>query len=64
LQGVGTGALGLPGIPADIVGLLTLNLRALSEYATYYRFDVSLPTERLFALKILGLASSSDAVSK
>ena len=64
VEGAGTGAVGLPGIPADIVALLTLNLRAIGEYATYYGFDLSLPTERLFAMNILALASSPDAACK
>lgn len=45
-------------IPVDIVALLTMNLRAVGEYATYCGFDVSLPEERLFALNVLALASS------
>lgn len=64
VQGAGTGAIGLPGIPADIVALLTLNLRAIGEYATYYGFDVTLPQERLFAMNILGLASAPDTTCK
>ena len=64
IQGAGTGFVGLPGIPIDIVAILTLNLRAIGEYATYYGFDLSLPPERLFAMNILGLASSPDAACK
>ena len=33
--------MGLLGIPPDVVALITLNLRAVGEYATYYGFDVS-----------------------
>lgn len=64
VEGAGTGYVGLVGIPADIAALLALNLRAIGEYATYYGFDVTLPTERLFAMNILGLASSPDAACK
>ena len=64
VQGAGAGAVGLPGIPADIVALLTLNLRAIGEYATYYGFDLTRPEERLFAMNILGLESSPDAACK
>ncbi|WP_397571083.1 EcsC family protein [Schlesneria sp. T3-172] len=64
VEGAGAGAVGLPGIPADIVALLMLNLRAIGEYATYYGFDLTLPQERLFAMNILGLASSSNAAAK
>jgi hypothetical protein len=64
VQGAATGALGLPGIPPDIVALITLNLRAIGEYATYYGFDVSSQQERLFAMNVLGLASSPTDASK
>jgi hypothetical protein len=55
-------ALGL--IPADVVALMTLNLRAVGEYATYCGFDVSSQEERLFALNVLAYASSPTDASK
>ena len=64
VEGAGMGAIGLPGIPPDVVAVITLALRAVGEYATYYGFDVSLQNERLFALNILGLASSGTAQCK
>lgn len=64
VEGAGLGALGLPGIPPDVVALITLNLRAIGEYATYYGFDISLQEERLFAMNVLGLASSPTDASK
>jgi hypothetical protein len=51
-------------LPADVVALLVLNLRAVGEYATYCGFDVSLEHERLFALNVLALASSPSDSSK
>lgn len=63
-EGAGTGYVGLPGIPPDIIALVTLNLRAIGEYATYYGFDISSQQERLFALNILGLASSPNDAAK
>lgn len=63
-QGSGFGLLGLPGIPADIAALITLNIRAIGEYATYYGFDISCQDERLFAMNVLGLASSPSDASK
>lgn len=51
-------------IPADVVALMTLNLRAVGEYATYCGFDVSAPEERLFALNVLAYASSPTDTSK
>lgn len=64
IQGATTGAVGLPGIPPDIVALVTINLRAIGEYATYCGFDVSAQHERLFAMNVLGLASSPSDASK
>ncbi len=63
-EGAATGYVGLPGIPPDIVALITLNQRAIGEYATYYGFDISSQQERLFALNILGLASSPKDAAK
>ena len=59
-QGVTTGIVGWAGIPADIVGLITANLRAISEYATYYGFDMSAKQEQIFAMSLLGLATSTS----
>jgi len=64
VEGAGAGFVGLIGIPPDIVALITLNLRAIGEYATYYGFDVSKQEERLFALNVLGLACSPTDASK
>ena len=63
-EGAATGALGLVGIPADVAGILTINLRAIGEYATYCGFDVSRPEERLFALHTLGLATTPTNAAK
>jgi len=49
----------LAAIPADLVALLALNLRAIGEYGTYCGFDMSSQEERLFAMNILALASST-----
>jgi hypothetical protein len=63
-EGAGFGAAGLLGIPADIVALVLLNLRAIAEYATYCGFDVSLYEEGLFAMHVLGFASSPNDAAK
>lgn len=63
-EGAATGTAGLPGIPADVAALVALNLRAIGEYATYYGFDIASQRERLFALNILGLASSPTDAAK
>ncbi|WP_434380095.1 EcsC family protein [Melittangium boletus] len=69
--GAAAGAAGMAGpvvggaaIAADVTALLTLNLRAVGEYATYYGFDMSRQEERLFALNVLGLASSPSDAAK
>ncbi len=59
-----TPAVALAVMPADVVALLALNLRAVGEYATYCGFDVSFPYERLFALNVLAFASSPSDSSK
>lgn len=60
-QGVTTGLAGWAGIPADIVGLLTANLRAIGEYGSYYGFDMSNKGEQLFAMSLLGIATSTSS---
>lgn len=64
LEGATTGAAGLPGIVVDLPALVTLNLRAIGEYATYYGFDVTLQQERMFAMNVLGVASSPKDAAK
>ena len=63
-EGVAAGAAGAFGVPADIVALTGLSLRAVGEYATYCGFDVSRQEERLFAMHILNLASSPSERAK
>lgn len=63
-EGAATGVVGLPGIPVDVVALVTLNLRAVGEYATYCGFDLRSESERLYAMHALGLASSTSDASK
>lgn len=63
-HGAVAGFLGLPAIAPDIAALILLNLRAIGEYAAYYGFDISSQEERLFALHVLGVASSPTDASK
>lgn len=64
VEGAGTGAAGIAGLVVDIPTLITLNLRAIGEYAAYYGFDTTKQEERLFAFHVLGLASSPTDASK
>jgi len=63
-EGMLFGTMEFLGIPPDITALVTLNLRAIGEYATYCGFDVSSQQERLFAMHVLGLATSPSDASK
>lgn len=54
----------LATIPVDLIALLTMNLRAIGEYGTYCGFDMSSQEERLFAMNILALASSTSDAGK
>jgi len=64
LEGAAAGFPGIAGIAPDIIALITSNLRAIGEYATYFGFEISCQRERLFALNILGLASSPTDAAK
>ncbi|MFQ5571308.1 MAG: EcsC family protein [Rhodothermales bacterium] len=56
-QGAAAGYAGVAGVLPDVLGLVALNLRAVGEYATYCGYDVSQPSERLYALQILNVVS-------
>lgn len=64
LEGAGTGLAGAFGIPPDLIALISMNLRAIGEYATYYGFNNESQEERLFALNVLTYASSPTDASK
>ncbi len=64
VEGAAIGATGFVGLVVDVPALVLMNLRAIGEYATYYGFDVSSQSERLFAMNILGLASSPNDTAK
>jgi len=52
-EGAATGLAGAAGIVPDLVALVSINLRAAGEYATYCGFDVKVPDERVYALQLL-----------
>jgi len=56
-HGAAAGVAGVAGIIPDVVGLVSLNLRAAGEYATYCGYDITQPNERLYALQILHVVS-------
>ncbi len=60
-EGGATGLAGAAGIVPDLVALVSINLRAAGEYATYCGFDIAQPRERLYALELLDeVADSND----
>ncbi len=52
-EGTATGLAGAAGILPDLIGLVSINLRAAGEFASYCGFDIRKPEERLFALQLL-----------
>lgn len=63
-EGAGTGLIGAPGIAIDVPALLSINFRAIGEFATYYGFEIGRQEERIFALAILHYAASPKDASK
>lgn len=63
-EGAATGWAGPLGIAPDILALVALNLRAIGEYGTYCGFDMTTQQERLYAMSMLGLASSPTDAAK
>jgi len=63
-EGLVTGLVGAPGVPADVVALVTICLRAIGEQAAYCGFDVGGDEEKLFAMNILSLASGPTERAK
>ncbi len=64
VEGAVTGYAGAAGIATDIVALVSINLRAAGEYAACCGFDISDPSERLFALQILDAMSHPSDLAK
>ena len=52
-EGAATGLAGAAGIVPDVIALVSINLRAAGEMATYCGFDMRDPEERMKALLIL-----------
>jgi hypothetical protein len=59
-EGAGTGAVGLPGLVADIPAFLTITLRQLQEMAVIYGFDPDAPEERDYLLHVLRTGGAGD----
>lgn len=63
-EGAATGVAGAAGIVPDLIALVSINLRAAGEYATYLGYDMLLPTERVFALQLLDEVAGSSNTKK
>ncbi len=63
-EGALAGFAGLPGIAADIPLLLLINMRGIATYSYYYGFDITLSSNRTFALEVLGYGFSVTETSK
>jgi len=63
-EGGTTGALGLPGLVADIPALFTIALRLIQQIGTCYGYDVDDEKEREYILHILRTGSTGDIKSK
>src|SRR6185503_17139313 len=48
----------------DIPALVTLSLRAINEYGTYFGFDSENPEERCYALLVLAVASTATDATR
>jgi len=63
-EGTATGLAGAAGIVPDLVALVSINLRAVGEHATYCGFDIKIPEERLFALELLDTVAQPSNKTK
>ncbi|MEI8294669.1 MAG: EcsC family protein [bacterium] len=63
-EGAGTGALGLPGLAANIPALFTITLRQIQEIAACYGYDTRKPEEQEYMLHILRTGSTGDVKAK
>lgn len=63
-EGTATGLAGLAGIVPDLIALVSINLRAAGEYATYCGFDISAPEERLYAFEMLNYVAQPSNKAK
>ena len=57
-------ATAVAAMAADAAAVLVASHRAVAHLAAYYGYDVDEPEERLFALGVLGVGTTGDAVAK
>ena len=64
VEGAGTGALGLPGLIADIPSLITMSLRVIHKIGLCYGYDCITQTDKQFVYSILSAAGSNSVKEK
>lgn len=63
-EGVVTGAMGLPGLIADIPSLITMSLRVIHKIGLCYGYDCITQTDKKFVYSILSTAGSNSVKEK
>jgi uncharacterized protein (DUF697 family) len=63
-EGSATGAVGLPGLAADIPALITISLRLIRQVGTCYGYDMNSDPENEHALHVLRIGSASTLKAK
>ena len=64
VEGAATGAVGLPGMAADIPAIIVIALRTIYKIAACYGFDVRTPADRDFVLAIMAAAGANEMDEK
>jgi len=63
-EGLVTGAMGLPGLIADIPSLITMSLRVIHKIGLCYGYDCITQTDKKFVYSILSTAGSNSVKEK
>lgn len=64
VEGIGTGALGWWGLPADIPALFMISLRSIQQIGKCYGYDTSSESEKEYVLQVLRTGSTGDIKAK
>lgn len=64
VEGVASGALGLPGLIIDIPSLITMSLRVIHKIGLCYGYDCITETDKMFVYNILSVAGSNSVKEK
>lgn len=64
LEGAGTGAIGLPGLAADIPAIITIGLRTIHKIGICYGYEVKSEVDQKFVMGILATAGANSIEEK